>query len=873
MSKLRIFIEGKELDSLESVTVPITKQFEELSNPTVICNDYSKTVTVPLSKNNNDIFGHCYNPDRLISASSDKDTPLVGIYFDPYQKLDCRLQWGDDVFFTGYAKMLKVTNKGYEITINGELGKIFQELQKISFQKSDFESEEDIEKYWIDGSKYVNTTINRDLVYKCWNSSQDDYTLRETTDSNYDITDIIGFVPNNSFSSDFDYSTFEYYDSDEAANTQMTYEDYLNQEIYGEKTFTQRYGIEASSIVGDGLYPEQTGDWRSYNQIPFIYWNKFWQIFQKKSEEVTGYTWDYENIKDTPEYARLATTLLTRDEAITQLDMEKDKNFSIITKPSSIVHIQYDPEQNPSTIQTTITGSSEYVKNNFLDPAGGTLLLKFTPSFTLRLYNNTGYTATSLGFTVPTSSINYAYGALKIRVRYGNTKILSEFYIIDNSDAAEKLYSKYFPQANLLKVSQQVVSVPSGSYIDANFSTQPIYLKIQSDEGSHGIYIDITPYNLKSDGDHTIAPVLFFGTSDGYKYPDKTASLISSTIASSDDLIWQKTFLRSGDSFVLNDLCTLNFENLLNWCKMYRVNIYIDEIEKKLVFTQNYFDEYTITDHTDKVDKSSGFEVSPVTFDKKYIKWGYNDTETYLSKSYNNLYNLGFGEKKMSTNYTFNTDELVLFDTNTQTILYTPSYIYWNSIKTYPADVVYNIWDNLLLDTRDEDGNTISCKNMFFYPQRTTVVGDFGRYVTDDTVLMTAANTYCNIDVDSTNVPKTKTAYWVVPDLVCYTADCCIFEKPQKNYTKSEKYFDGVQTIYQKHWKNYIAERYNVQNKKVTTYIRLTPSEFINFKFNQFWKIGNQIYIVNKIYDYDITSDKPTKVDLITVQDIEAYRS
>ena len=127
MSKLRIFIEGKELDSLESVTVPITKQFEELSDPTMICNDYSKTVTVPLSKNNNDIFGHCYNPDRLIAAGDD-DTPLVGIYFDPYKKLDCRLQWGDDVFFTGYAKMLKVTNKGYEVTINGELGKIFQEL-------------------------------------------------------------------------------------------------------------------------------------------------------------------------------------------------------------------------------------------------------------------------------------------------------------------------------------------------------------------------------------------------------------------------------------------------------------------------------------------------------------------------------------------------------------------------------------------------------------------------------------------------------------------------------------------------------------------------------------------------------------------------
>lgn len=874
MSKLRIFIEGEELDSLDSVTVPITKQFEEISDPTVICNDYSKTVTVPLSKHNNEVFGHCYNTDRLISYTDDESIPLIGIYFDPYKKLGCRLQWGDDIFFTGYAKMLKVTNKGYEVTINGELGKIFQELQKISFQKSDFESNSDIEKYWIDGSKYVDTTINRQLVYNCWNSQQDDYILREVTDSNYDITDILGFIPNNSFSNDFDYSVFEYYNSEEGVNFQMKYEDYLNQEIYDGKSFRDAYNIEPSSIIGDGLYPEQTGDWRSYNQIPFIYWNKFWQIFQKKAEELTGYTWDYENIKDTAEYARLATTLLTRDEAITQLEMNKDDKFSLITQKSSLVNIQYEGTQNYNTILTSITGSTEYVHDNALDPSGGTLLLKFSPKITLRLYNNSGYTATSLGFTVPSSSINYAYGALKVRVRYGNNKTLSEYYYIDNSDAAEALYKKFFPNANLLKVSQQVVNVPSGSSILVTLlASDDIYLKIQKDEGIHGIYVDVEPYNLQNDGSHSIAPVFFLGTSEGYKYPNKYADAEPVTLASKDDLVWQKTFLRSGDSFSLNDICTLNFTNLLNWCKMYRVNIYVDEINKKLIFTRNYFGDYTITDYTDKVDKSSTFDVSPITFDKKYINWSYNDTETYLSKSYNNLYGKQYGEKRISTSYSFNSDELTLFDTNTQTILYTPSYLYWGSIKSYPAYIIYTQNDNVLLDTRDDDGKTISCKNMFFYPQKSSIVYSFARCLTDDTTLMTETNSYCNVDVTSQNVPSLYVSSWTEPALVGYTADCSLFDLPLKNYTIRSRYFEGGVPIYKKYWEKYINERYNVQNKKVTTYVRISPSEFTNFKFNQFWKIGNQIYIVNKIYDYDITSDKPTKVDLITVQNIDAYKS
>ena len=301
MSKLRIFIEGKELDTLDSVSVPITKQFEELSDPTVICNDYSKTVTVPLSKNNNDIFGHCYIPDRLISVNEDDTIPAVGLYFDPFKKLDCRLQWGNDVFFTGYAKMLKVTNDGYEVTINGELGKIFQELQKITFDKTKYEDEEDIDKYWIDGSKYVNTTINKELVYNCWNSTQDDYTLRETTDSNYDITDIIGFIPNNSYSNDFDYKTVEVADG-----TNKSISDVLGED------FETNTGYSRDSVIGDGLMPVQMSQFRSYEQIPFIFWNKYWQIFQAKAEELTGYTWDLDSwfLNTNPNYSKLAAVLL-----------------------------------------------------------------------------------------------------------------------------------------------------------------------------------------------------------------------------------------------------------------------------------------------------------------------------------------------------------------------------------------------------------------------------------------------------------------------------------------------------------------------------------------------------------------------------------
>ena len=57
----------------------------------------------------------------------------------------------------------------------------------------------------------------------------------------------------------------------------------------------------------------------------------------------------------------------------------------------------------------------------------------------------------------------------------------------------------------------------------------------------------------------------------------------------------------------------------------------------------------------------------------------------------------------------------------------------------------------------------------------------------------------------------------------------------------------------------------------MTCYLDIKPFDYCNFEFNNFIKIDNQLYFVNKIYDYDITSNSPTKVDLITVQDLNGY--
>ena len=77
--------------------------------------------------------------------------------------------------------------------------------------------------------------------------------------------------------------------------------------------------------------------------------------------------------------------------------------------------------------------------------------------------------------------------------------------------------------------------------------------------------------------------------------------------------------------------------------------------------------------------------------------------------------------------------------------------------------------------------------------------------------------------------------------------------------------------IYDGFWKRYIEERYNLNNKKLTAYFDLTPSDFYMFKFSKFVKIENSLFIVNKISDFDMNGSGSTKVELIGVTDITAY--
>lgn len=62
---IRLYIANKRVDLTDELSLPMNFQQEDFSNPTIIKNSFSKTITIPGTKNNNKLFGEIYKLDRM----------------------------------------------------------------------------------------------------------------------------------------------------------------------------------------------------------------------------------------------------------------------------------------------------------------------------------------------------------------------------------------------------------------------------------------------------------------------------------------------------------------------------------------------------------------------------------------------------------------------------------------------------------------------------------------------------------------------------------------------------------------------------------------------------------------------------------------
>lgn len=836
--KTQLFIENFEIELNDNVQFLLNKEFEHLSNPTDIINDWSKTVQIPFTEKNNKIFGYIYNLNRVIvSDGTETGYTKMGIYFDPTKKLDFRLVYDSFVLMEGYAKMIDIKmteyTGTYNITLNGQLGKIFQELKKITFDTTTEDTD-----YLIHGEDYVDEYIDRNLVYNSWTSQGQTHTnLMKKDNIYYNVNDIIGWAPNNSFSEGFDYKSYQV-----SSDTIQQFSSILGD------SFKEDTGIDADSVIPNGLLPREIGEYRSYLQLPFIYWNKLFQMFQAKAEEITGYKFDLDGTFFTPsnpDWYNLVYMLKSfSNEPVTLLSSNNIYYNQDVSRQWNIQATDYTTTYSWNiTNNLTVKSQSSpiYDNNKFTIPTGQVLNIRHLFKWTLINSNS----------SAAGRQIRDDNGLLTtITVTGSNGYTRSEkFLIVTNIDTGLKV-----PGYKPIKI-------------------------IDEGQTTHSILSVIVPIDFVISttlfGDY----VTFSVDYNWYKNSQPFANANSIIQLWLSDNIYIDTYklYKTHSRFILNEIWNKDFnlfDEILRYCKTYRILIYTDDFERKIYFKsqKKYFENYSIEDWTNKLDRSKQLIIKPITFENKYILFNYEDNKTQLGNEYRDKYGFDFGEYRLTTDYNFNTDTTELFKSTKSKTSITNTDNVLSFINLSKHKIVYSFPNELFIYNRDKDNKQVDIFGAFYYhnglSEFTTesTLGLIYPKISDDSNFQQTNNTYTY-----TVIQSDWSSVNTYPKLdIVYGNNLCLFNAPKENYTYLNNY-DGKSTIYTRYWENYLNERYNIQSKVVTCYLTLTPKDWTDFRFNKFIKIDGVLYMVNKIYDYNIETTEPTKVDLITITDIKGY--
>lgn len=868
MNNIRLYLYNEngtryEVDLNEQVVFSITKQFEDISSPASIINDWSKGISIPFTNHNHEVFGDIYKVDRLVT----KDSQIGNIGFDCYLKVKFTLEWNDSILFSGYMKFVSVEmdspSKGkYNITLNGELGRVFNELKKITLDtdwSTGLAPEEITEqqKYFVDGSHIYEEELSKTLIYNSWTGDPNPLGTFEpkykknaqgewTSNPNYVAYNIVGWAPNNAFSNEFSYTSYLPEGTTEIKNLTDILQTRFN--LVG---FTD---VTAESVVGDGITPRGLGNFRSYNQLPFIYVPKLFDIFKEKAKDILpDYTIDLDAnwfTSGNPYWQKQVMMLkpIERDN-----DDDKDSTVEVQASGSTINYVyagndSYSPSIDNYQPSTITFSSSQYTSGSAITAGTNEHLI---PMFDIpiRMTINRGFTS-QITTIEEASYVNItltATGQITGTSQSITKKIVfaKSFTPINNS-AEVVLKGLYF--SSLLNNESYTISM-SVKLSDYNFSPFTYYKSAQQPR------------------------VVLYDVDFSLSFPS-----ISTNIVIGDKR--KRSFYIAN----LNDLWDNDknmFDIILNYCKVHRILIQVDDINKsiKLLPAHTYFRNYTVEDWSDKVDYSKQYKIEPIVPDSKYLVFNYEDSLTQIGDNYKDDYGLNFGEKRLQTPYNFDTNSKDMFSSIPCPIAASDTFFSWESLYEQRR-IRYSCPNEVYVNNKGFEWRQVDTFGQFFFFKKEAFEqpGMSPLYlrpvhITDDSFEEIRQDTYCysyedKVSVGYYNKLSNVAVESIAPGLTYRVTN--LYNIPARCYEYNTNYND-VRSIYTDFWERYLNERYNRNCKKLTCRIMLKPTDWINFRHNKFVIINNNLFFVNKINNYKINSIEPTEVELFTVNDIHGY--
>lgn len=928
---VELYIDDKKVEFKEPPEIFITYAHTDLHNPSVVKNSFSKTVTVDGTPENNKIFG-CFFDNKRISSYSDHS--LSGAYFNPNRKVSFTLYRNGEPMETGYVKLDKVKRNGnniqYDITLYGGLGQFLYNLQ----YKEDGEEMKLSDLDFGGGEKELDMVLTKETIRDAW------LHITKSRDVD-DVYDLINFAPcYNGIPKDFT--------ADKVAIDANSFR-LNNPQLYNQFTVStdEGYGLVDGWCVGElgKEYDEwQMKDLRSYFQRPVI---RFKNIIQSccAPKNNGGYYVDldedffnaenpyYENAWMTlPLYSELANVepekvkdavfkYTTGRIVVEGCDTGNTYNFSI---PFSLNITVDDASSSSLSSSVYIYCSGKYKTGN----SSGTASAAITDYGTVYYAQLVAYKAD--GTAVAGSQI----------MVFGGTQLNHNSYL-------EGMY-KFTPVFNTSyeKKFAQWERQSDGTYMFDGVSNT---LTINNLEYRSGMYFRVVlkeAENIYGSDNYTDLKSVFYpkteyiwtdnsitGPSDCQELVDAKKNAVSvngqATVNVSTDGYVEQTYYTKERK--LNKRSLLNSEHtpcdyFLSYLKMFNLHIWKDMYEDIIYVRKrgNFFinDKYDIED---VVDRGDDINITPLTFENKWLTLEYETEESKLSEDYKDEFGIDYGIQKVNTNFNFDNSSKNILEKNVFKSCITArqrSRYYVDIYQSYEDDDVYyppfclDGFQTFLFNASGDttEGSYITPKtsqqSISWWEQKyydilpkPTFIDDKNEPIDGSNVLLFYNGTQMMEDVDGNrirfsitdDIPQFEDLNEGEPCWI-WSMDWDVAITTINNFPSFSRYItnengwithswdfgtpkylyipdysiDDSSNIYTQYWQPYIRDMYNVDTRVVECRV-LLKERVIGDWLRRFYYFDGSYWILNKIADYDVTSNGTTKCEFVRVNDIRNY--
>src|SRR5579863_1066294 len=139
----RLFLESYEVDLNDNLDISATFGLDDIKDITAISSDFTKTITVPGTANNNQIFNYLFDIRSNTTRAFTATTPNIGYQYSFIKKAKAVIIQDNQIVVDGYAQLLSATQTdglvSYSIQISSELTNLVSQL--ASFRLEDLYSQ------------------------------------------------------------------------------------------------------------------------------------------------------------------------------------------------------------------------------------------------------------------------------------------------------------------------------------------------------------------------------------------------------------------------------------------------------------------------------------------------------------------------------------------------------------------------------------------------------------------------------------------------------------------------------------------------------------------------------------------------------------